>query len=277
MSGPANAQASSPLRAVTWIIGAVIGLTFLFGFGNVWDLALRLEVTPWVAPLVAPAVDLSILGLLLAVRYLALHGATPEQLRPAKRLLIFSSLITLALNVAEPLITRQFGKAAFDAVGPLLLIGWSEVGPSLLRCLKQGQKPDVLGTHDAVVEGETLLGTSCAAVRDGTSRVDVPLLERDQQKVHGAAVPVEGLMTRARHENAQHWALHRRPISAENLRKQLHIGAGRARLLVAELRQEGAVDSNAATSFGSVASFSDHHGHAPPAAKKRSRFASNTG
>ncbi|MFI6581815.1 hypothetical protein [Embleya sp. NPDC050493] len=85
MNGPVNTQASSPLRAVTWIMGAVIGLTFLFGFGNVWALALRLEVTPWVAPLVAPAVDLSILGLLLAVRHLALTEAPPEQLRPARR------------------------------------------------------------------------------------------------------------------------------------------------------------------------------------------------
>jgi hypothetical protein len=46
-------------------MGAVVGLTFLFGFGNVWPLALRLGVPPWVAPLVAPAVDLSVMGLLL--------------------------------------------------------------------------------------------------------------------------------------------------------------------------------------------------------------------
>jgi hypothetical protein len=40
----------------------VVGLAFIFGFGNVLDLALRLGVPVWVAPLVAPAVDLSILG-----------------------------------------------------------------------------------------------------------------------------------------------------------------------------------------------------------------------
>jgi hypothetical protein len=50
-------------RAVTVIMGTVVGLTFIFGFGNVLNLALRLGVTPWVAPLVAPAVDLSVLGL----------------------------------------------------------------------------------------------------------------------------------------------------------------------------------------------------------------------
>jgi hypothetical protein len=117
------------VRAVTVIIGVVVGLTLVFGFGNVVGLALGLGVPIWVAPLVAPAVDLSVLALMLASRHLAMCGATREQLQPARRLLIFSSLVTLALNVADPLVAgRRFGKAAFDAVGPLLLIGWAEVG-----------------------------------------------------------------------------------------------------------------------------------------------------
>jgi hypothetical protein len=37
------------------------------------------------------------------------------------------------LNVAEPLARRDYGKAAFEVVGPILLVGWSEVGPALLR------------------------------------------------------------------------------------------------------------------------------------------------
>lgn len=82
------------VRAVTVIVGTVVGLTFTFGFGNVLTLALHLGVPVWVAPLVAPAVDLSILGLLLSTRHLALHGATAEQLRPARQLLIFASLAT---------------------------------------------------------------------------------------------------------------------------------------------------------------------------------------
>ncbi|HEY3608497.1 MAG TPA: hypothetical protein VGL06_13395, partial [Pseudonocardiaceae bacterium] len=67
--------------------GTVVGLTFTFGFGNVLTLALRLGVPVWAAPLVAPAVDLSILRLLLGTRHLALHGATAVELRPARRLL----------------------------------------------------------------------------------------------------------------------------------------------------------------------------------------------
>lgn len=127
------ADQSVVVRAVTLIMGTVVGLTFLFGFGNVLTLALRLGVPTWVAPLVAPAVDLSILGLLLGTRHLALHGATPQQLRTTRRLLIFASLTTLALNVAEPLLTGQYGKATFDAVGPAAADRLGRSRPSCAR------------------------------------------------------------------------------------------------------------------------------------------------
>jgi len=104
------------LVAVTAIMGVIVGLTFLFGFGNVLSLTL-VGCVGWVAPLAAPAVDLSVLALLLATRHLALCGAAMDELRPASRLLMFSSLVTLASNVADPLIAGQWEKAAFDAVG----------------------------------------------------------------------------------------------------------------------------------------------------------------
>ncbi|GAB3568567.1 hypothetical protein GCM10027445_18990 [Amycolatopsis endophytica] len=65
LSSSSGSGAATVVQAVTVIMGVVVGLTFLFGFGNVLNLALRLAVPVWVAPLVAPAVDLSILGLLL--------------------------------------------------------------------------------------------------------------------------------------------------------------------------------------------------------------------
>jgi hypothetical protein len=109
------------VRSVSVIAGVVVGLTFIFGFGNVWTLALRLGVPLWVAPTRGrPIHPRAPAGHLL----LALHGATPEQLRPARRLLIFASLATQALNIADPIVTVDYGKAAFDSVGPLLLIGW---------------------------------------------------------------------------------------------------------------------------------------------------------
>lgn len=116
---------------VTVMIGVVVGLTFAFGFGNSWALGLQLGVPV----LVAPAVDLSVVGLLLGTRHLAVHGGPAEVARSAHRLLLFASVVTLALNVAEPVIAGQYGKAAFDAVGPLLLIGWGEVGPGLIEAM----------------------------------------------------------------------------------------------------------------------------------------------
>lgn len=111
-------------------------------------------------------------------------------LRPA-RLLIFASVVTLALNVADPLVAGEYGKAAFDAVGPLLLIGW----PDGASADKQSNRP-------------------------ASRMVDDDLLER------------------AREEDARHWDAHRRPISADTLRRKLRIGAARSRLLVAMIRAD---------------------------------------
>lgn len=44
----ANSQAAA--RFVTVTMGLVVGLTFLFGFGNVFNLALKLQVPVFVAP-----------------------------------------------------------------------------------------------------------------------------------------------------------------------------------------------------------------------------------
>ncbi|WP_409186009.1 hypothetical protein F9C11_17885 [Amycolatopsis sp. VS8301801F10] len=224
------------VMAVTTIMGAVVGLTFLFGFGNVLSLALRLDVPGWVAPLVAPAVDLSILGLLLAVRHLALTGAPPEALRPARRLLIFASMVTLGLNVAGPLVAGEFGKAAFDAVGPLLLIGWAEVGPGLLLAIgdqslrepdiRQGDRPDLAARSD--------LGDGAS---DAMVQVDEELVPPSAEHAVASRTP-EALLTRARREDAAHRAAHQKPISAETLRVRLGVGAARARHLVKMVRSE---------------------------------------
>ncbi|WP_328500845.1 SpdA protein [Streptomyces sp. NBC_00457] len=201
---------------MTVIMATVVGLTFLFGFGNVWTLALRLGVPAWVAPLVAPAVDLSVLGLLLGVRYLALHGATSEQLRPGRRLLVFSSVMTLALNITDPLLAGQFGKAAFDAVGPLLLIGWAEVGPGLLQAIS-----GIQGRNDEHPTGAAAGPHAAGPTPDADA---------------GMGSAYDDLLERARQEDADHWELHQRPISAETLRKRLRIGAARSRMLVAAIR-----------------------------------------
>jgi hypothetical protein len=208
------------LSAVTLIVGIIVALTFLFGFGNVFSLALRLGVPVWVAPLVAPAVDLSVVGLLIAIRSLSVRGAPAEVIRPARRLLLASSLVTLALNVAEPLIVGEVGKALFDAVGPLLLIGWAEVGPTLLLALAS-----VPVTGPPVVVAQTADSVSASGDQPDAVNVDDELLER------------------ARQEDRRHRERYQRPVSAENLRKTLGVGAERSRTLVKLVRAERSISA----------------------------------
>jgi hypothetical protein len=231
-------EPGSVVRAVTVIMGTVVGLTFLFGFGNVLNLALRLGVTPWVAPLVAPAVDLSVLGLLLATRYLALTGAPADTLRPARRLLIFASLVTLALNVAEPLVAGQPGKAAFDAVGPLLLIGWSEVGPGLLQAIDASRSVRLSTVNDADRPERDVSEKADELTRDAESDVVERIVvgRAGRQVVDSRAA--EALIAQARREDAAHRAAHQKPISADALRVRLGVGAARARWLVKLIRSE---------------------------------------
>lgn len=178
-----------------------------------------------------------ILGLLLGTRHLALYGATPEQLRPARRLLIFASLATLALNIADPLITGAYGKAAFDTVGPLLLIGWAEVGARLLQAIaaisgKPGKAIGVATYRGGVDADEATTAATGSTLQNGHSRTPEDAADRSVP-----AADNSDLLDRARQEDSRHWADYQRPISAETLRKNLRIGAARSRMLVAMVDQ----------------------------------------
>ena len=115
------------------ITAAIVAMALAFSVVNVTRLCLDLGVTAWIAWLIGPSVDLSVIGLLTGIRFLSLHGYTDEQLARLNRFLRFCGLLTLALNTAGALWHRQYGTAAVDAIGPVLLIGWSEFGPWLLR------------------------------------------------------------------------------------------------------------------------------------------------
>jgi hypothetical protein len=56
-------------RAVTTVTAAVMVITFAFSLGNVTRLSLDLGITVWIAWLVGPAVDLSVIGLLVGIRF----------------------------------------------------------------------------------------------------------------------------------------------------------------------------------------------------------------
>ncbi|MDO0926029.1 DUF2637 domain-containing protein [Streptomyces sp. TG1A-8] len=119
-------------HTVTMVMAVIAALAFVFSFGNVWALALRLGVPRPIAPLIAPMVDLSVVGLLVALRFLALRGVPEAELKAGTRLLHLCGLLTLALNTAEPLLTGRYGRACLDTVAPLLLLGWGHVGPAFL-------------------------------------------------------------------------------------------------------------------------------------------------
>ncbi|WP_328697077.1 DUF2637 domain-containing protein [Streptomyces sp. NBC_00342] len=119
-------------RTVTVVMAVIAALAFVFSFGNVWALALRLGVPHPIAALIAPMVDLSVVGLLIALRFLALRGVPRGELRAGTRLLHLCGLLTLALNTAEPLLAGRYGRACLDTVAPLLLLGWGHVGPAFL-------------------------------------------------------------------------------------------------------------------------------------------------
>ncbi|WP_347177120.1 hypothetical protein [Parafrankia sp. EAN1pec] len=223
------------------LIASVVALSFLFGLGNVWALGIRLGVPTYIAPLVAPAVDLSVVALLVATRQLALAGTSREQIRPAQRLLVFCSLVTLALNTAEPIIEGHYGRAAFDAVGCCLLIGWSHIGPELLQAL-QGTATSGEQASTSALRNQTLDAAGHAGQSDPSAPgYSMPRPRKAAQGRHHEQqwrASEQTLLEQARVEDALHWRTHRRPISAETLRKRLHIGARTARRLVVQLRTD---------------------------------------
>jgi len=222
---------------VTVIVGIVVALTFLFGFGNVLALGLRLGVPIWVAPLVAPAVDLSVVALLLGTRHLAVHGGPANVLRSARRLLIFASMVTLALNVAEPLVAGEYGKATFDAVGPLLLIGWAEVGPGLLQAMRPARTSVAPSAPLTNRGADGHVATEQSKQPNPSTASETPSATKKTRQADARARE-QDLLHRARAEDVLHWQRNQRPISAETLRKHLHVGAPTARKLVAQLRSD---------------------------------------
>ncbi|WP_411101040.1 hypothetical protein [Streptomyces sp. x-45] len=66
--------------------------------------------------LIAPMLDLSVVGLLVALRFLALRGVPDHDLKAGTRLLHLCGLLTLALNTAEPLLTGRYGRVLSDHI-----------------------------------------------------------------------------------------------------------------------------------------------------------------
>lgn len=186
-------------RTVTAVVFIIAGLTFAFGFGNGYAVGVQLGVPGWIAPLVAPSIDLSVVALLASMQYLRTNGYSGRLAGP-RLLLLFSGGATLAMNTAHPIITGAYGQACFYAVAPLLLIGWSEVGPRLLASL-HGTNP---GPSPAVPDDE-------------------------------AGGDAE-LVARARQLDAEHREAHGKPITRDKLRAALKVSNAVASEVLRQVR-----------------------------------------
>ncbi|MFC9910440.1 DUF2637 domain-containing protein [Streptomyces sp. NPDC127197] len=234
-------------RTVTVVMGIIALLAFVFSFGNVWALALRLGVPAPIAPLIAPMVDLSLVGLLVALRYLSLRGVPPEQMKAATRLMHVSGLLTLALNIAEPIAAGHYGRAAVDAVAPLLLLGWGAVGPQLLRSFHavtiSATAPAVATATEpaehpapASADPEPVSTPAPATLSTVSDPAPVASVTAPAPVAPAPAVKVpEPLLAEARSIAASHHAEHGEPITAAQLKRRLGIGLPMATALHAAL------------------------------------------
>lgn len=234
-------------RTITAVMIIIAALAFVFSFGNVWALALRLGVPAPIAPLIAPMVDLSVVGLLVALRYLSLRGVPAEQMKAATRLMHFSGLLTLALNIAEPVVAGHYGRAAVDAVAPLLLLGWGAVGPQLLRAfhaVTSGATALTAANTEPAEDPSPASGESEPASMPAPP-APVPVPARSQPRpaapatapapvVPAVKVP-EPLLTEARLIAASHHAEHGETITPAQLKMRLGIGLPMATALHAAL------------------------------------------
>lgn len=211
-------------RTITAVMIVIAALAFVFSFGNVWSLALRLGVPAPIAPLIAPMVDLSVVGLLVALRYLSLRGLPAEQMKAATRLMHFSGLLTLALNVAEPIVAGHYGRAAVDAVAPLLLLGWGAVGPQLQRAFHTVARPATpVSLPNDIESAPETAPTPPPAPASEPALVPVAPLTTPAPASPAVKVP-EPLLIEARSIATSHHAEHGEPITAAQLKTRLGIG-----------------------------------------------------
>jgi hypothetical protein len=157
------------LITTTLIAGLV---SFLFSFGNVRALSIYLGLPGYIQPLTSPAVDTTVVGLIIVIQWLATAGATKEQLKPLNNLLIGAGVMMMVANCAPSVILgwlattdeaagKLYGKAVIEAFTPALLICWAHVGPYAVRLFveirqKLADRIRVEGERRAVATAEQL-------------------------------------------------------------------------------------------------------------------------
>lgn len=216
-------------RTVTLVMAATAALAFVFSFGNVWALALRLGVPRPIAPLIAPMVDLSVIGLLVGLRHLPMKGIPAKELQSASRLMHASDLLTLGLNVAEPIMAGHYGRAALDAVAPVLLLGWGSVGPTMLRQLHTAAVSTSV-TESATVTAPAAVDTAPTLPKP-TPRSSTPEPPLAKATPGGQENVLEPLLKAAHSLNASR----DEPLSAAQFAKRLGVALPVAEVIHAQL------------------------------------------
>ena len=281
--GPSAPPGAGPIRAAITAITLTISLMcFAFCFGNAHRLCISLGIEGWIAWLIGPSVDLSVIGLLLGVRHLASLGYDDEQLTKPRRLLTFCGLLTLALNTADAVTHGQYGTAAVEAIGPILLICWADTGPWLLRQIhpRPAADPcvgalaeDVKPPQEAAPQPTQL---DAAPVEAEKSAEPAPDAQSDARPERGRRNEVRAATTRPEQElwtgalrlDAEHRAGHGRPITRDALREGLNIGTNKATELNRRLREHTAHTARLAVREEPVPAESPRDRDAEPASRE---------
>ncbi|WP_225080676.1 DUF2637 domain-containing protein [Streptomyces sp. CoT10] len=234
-------------RTVTVVMAVIAALAFVFSFGNVWALALRLGVAHPIAPLIAPMVDLSVVGLLVALRFLALRGVSKAEVRAGTQLLHLCGLLTLALNTAEPLLAGRYGRACLDTVASLLLLGWGHVGPAFLAQFHTLTRPvpqaeATAPVSEPVPDEAPASEPPTPAPVVATSPADEPQITpapaatvaKVTRPAAGPTLPA-ALLDAARRIADTHRAEHGTPITAAHLRTRMGVALPVATAALAQL------------------------------------------
>lgn len=195
-------------RTITLAVLVIAALAFAFSYGNGLSLGIQLGVPKWIAGLISPSVDLTTLTLLIAIHHIR-SQQIPARLYGPRAFLGFAGSTTLIINTAQAIAEHRYGRAAFDAVAPALLILWGEVGPSLLALL-----------HSA---GPTVQNEA------GTVRDEAKIVPHEN-------VPSLELVAAARQLDAAHRVEANRPITRDGLRAQLHVSSAVASDLIRIVR-----------------------------------------
>jgi hypothetical protein len=256
-------------RVVTGCAVLVVAACFGFSFGNVLALGRYLAVPEWVAWLVAPAVDLTVVGLIVGVRHLSLRGVEGRRLRPARLLLVAAGLATWALNTAHALLVRgHLGVVAYDSLAPLLLIGWAEVGPWFLRQFRAAAAWELsMPTQTGRAEAPTPAGADHDQAHTGGRQRQSTSESRQPARAAAGVAPRQpaagdqALLDQARALNAAHWQAHGRQISRDKLRAALQIGATRAERLLAALAADPVAGSPPPAVPQPLGAWAEHPAH----------------